>query len=208
MLFTCLLFAHLILPIVALSEEKKSIANECEKNLPCVDIPANCLICEFNTSCVYGSQINVSCKASHSPSCTGPKEFVKSMSCSYCYQLPQSNYVCSRNESCKLGTKYRALCEVKEDVICIGRRSFYKRVDCNYSSGFNWTTTLILSIVLGGFGVDRFYLGNWQEGIGKLFSFGGLGVWTLIDAILIAAGYLKPGDSRYSWARHSFFFRE
>lgn len=60
-----------------------------------------------------------------------------------------------------------------------------------------WSTALLLSITLGGFGVDRFYLGNWQEGVGKLFSFGGLGVWTLLDVILIATGYLKPGDSRY-----------
>jgi TM2 domain-containing membrane protein YozV len=52
----------------------------------------------------------------------------------------------------------------------------------------------IKSITLGGFGIDRFYLGLWQEGIGKLFSFGGLGVWTLIDVILIATGYLKPSD--------------
>lgn len=53
---------------------------------------------------------------------------------------------------------------------------------------------LFFSVTVGGFGVDRFYLGNWQEGIGKLFSFGGLGIWTLIDVILIATGYLKPSD--------------
>lgn len=40
----------------------------------------------------------------------------------------------------------------------------------------------------------RFYLGHWQEGIGKLFSFGGLGVWTLIDVILISLHYLGPAD--------------
>lgn len=53
---------------------------------------------------------------------------------------------------------------------------------------------MLLSITLGGFGVDRFYLGHWKEGIGKLFSFGGLGVWTLIDVILIALGYVTPSD--------------
>ena len=47
---------------------------------------------------------------------------------------------------------------------------------------------------MGGFGFDRFYLGYWQEGLGKLFSFGGFGVWTLVDIILIATGYLKPVD--------------
>jgi hypothetical protein len=40
----------------------------------------------------------------------------------------------------------------------------------------------------------RFYLGHWQEGIGKLFSFGGLGVWTLTDVILISLHYLGPAD--------------
>jgi hypothetical protein len=40
----------------------------------------------------------------------------------------------------------------------------------------------------------RFYLGHWQEGIGKLFSFGGLGVWTLVDVVLIAIRYVGPAD--------------
>lgn len=50
------------------------------------------------------------------------------------------------------------------------------------------------SVTLGGFGADRFYLGLWEEGIGKLFSFGGLGVWTLVDVILVATGYIGPAD--------------
>lgn len=53
---------------------------------------------------------------------------------------------------------------------------------------------MLLSITVGGFGGDRFYLGHWQEGVGKLFSFGGLGVWTIVDIILIAIGYLRPRD--------------
>lgn len=64
---------------------------------------------------------------------------------------------------------------------------------CNiFSNVFVYSNRI--SITLGGFGIDRFYLGNWQEGVGKLFSFGGLGVWTLIDVILVATGYLKPMD--------------
>lgn len=50
------------------------------------------------------------------------------------------------------------------------------------------------SITLGGFGADRFYLGQWREGLGKLFSFGGLGIWTLIDVLLIGVGYVGPVD--------------
>ena len=52
----------------------------------------------------------------------------------------------------------------------------------------------LCSITLGGFGADRFYLGQWREGLGKLFSFGGLGIWTLIDVLLIGVGYVGPAD--------------
>ncbi|PNF41034.1 hypothetical protein B7P43_G08223 [Cryptotermes secundus] len=85
-------------------------------------------------------------------------------------------------------------CTVKSEVLCLGRRTFLKNVPCNWTGGYKWSTALVLSITLGGFGADRFYLGHWQEGIGKLFSFGGLGVWTLIDVILISLHYLGPAD--------------
>ena len=37
-------------------------------------------------------------------------------------------------------------------------------------------------------------MGHWQEGIGKLFSFGGLGVWTLVDVVIVAIRYVGPAD--------------
>ena len=42
--------------------------------------------------------------------------------------------------------------------------------------------------------MDRFYLGHWEAALGKVFSFGGLGAWTLVDIILIAVGYVGPAD--------------
>jgi len=52
-------------------------------------------------------------------------------------------------------------------------------------------TALLLSIFVGSLGVDRFYMGYIGLGILKLVTFGGCGVWTLIDIILIATKALK-----------------
>lgn len=50
----------------------------------------------------------------------------------------------------------------------------------------NWTLTLIMSIIFGSLGVDRFIMGHVGLGILKLFTVGGCGIWWLIDLILIA----------------------
>ena len=49
----------------------------------------------------------------------------------------------------------------------------------------NPTTALILGLLLGGMGIDRFYIGKTGLGVGKLVTLGGLGVWAIIDWFLI-----------------------
>lgn len=60
----------------------------------------------------------------------------------------------------------------------------------------NWLVALLLSLFVGELGVDRFYLGYTGTGILKLITFGGLGIWWLIDLILIATGSLKDAQGR------------
>ena len=47
------------------------------------------------------------------------------------------------------------------------------------------TTTLIVSILAGGLGIDRFMIGDTGLGVGKLLTCGGLGIWTIIDWFMI-----------------------
>ena len=47
------------------------------------------------------------------------------------------------------------------------------------------TMALILSIVAGGLGIDRFYIGDTGLGIAKLLTCGGCGICTVIDDLLI-----------------------
>ncbi len=47
------------------------------------------------------------------------------------------------------------------------------------------TTILIISILAGGLGIDRFMIGDTGLGVGKLLTCGGLGIWTIIDWFLI-----------------------
>ena len=43
------------------------------------------------------------------------------------------------------------------------------------------TTTLIVSILAGTLGIDRFMIGDTGLGIGKLLTCGGMGIWAIID---------------------------
>jgi len=57
------------------------------------------------------------------------------------------------------------------------------------------TVASILGFFLGGLGVDRFYLGNIGMGVAKLLvGWLTLGIWPLIDWIIILAGNAHDGE--------------
>ena len=57
----------------------------------------------------------------------------------------------------------------------------------------NWVLVLIMSVVFGQLGVDRFIMGHIGLGVLKLITLGGCGIWWIIDIVLIATKHRFEG---------------
>jgi hypothetical protein len=60
----------------------------------------------------------------------------------------------------------------------------------------SWRVALLLSLFLGFFGADRFYIGRTRSAIVKLVTLSCFGVWWLTDFILIASDWRKDAWGR------------
>jgi len=60
---------------------------------------------------------------------------------------------------------------------------------------------VLLCFFLGALGVHRFYVGKIGTGVAQLLTIGGLGIWVLIDLIMILCGAFrdKEGNPVIEW---------
>ena len=58
----------------------------------------------------------------------------------------------------------------------------------------SWVVALILCLFVGMLGAHRFYVGKIGTGVLQILTFGGLGVWVLVDLIMIIVGKFNDKD--------------
>jgi len=76
--------------------------------------------------------------------------------------------------------------------------------DAERHEGKSFIVTWLFALLLGALAVDRFYLGKIGTGILKLITFGGAGIWVLVDIILVLTGAQrdKAGRPLAGYAQH------
>lgn len=84
---------------------------------------------------------------------------------------------------------------------CSVNGTFKKRnVPCIQYNAMFFPTMVLFSVFLGFCGIDRLCMGYCCLGIAKMLTLGGLGVWWLVDIILLLSGNLQPYNN-YVWER-------
>jgi len=64
------------------------------------------------------------------------------------------------------------------------------------TSSTDWLTLFLLTFFVGVLGVHRFYVGKIGTGFLMLLTLGGLGVWFLVDLILVVTGQFTNKDGQ------------
>lgn len=140
-----------------------------------------------------------------------PKIF--SLSCS---DLPEWQMNCTRGTpdpnsntfiiNCPKTGKFTYKCQVYEGISCEGSREVEKTLNCIPTNGKSAGTALCLSIFLGFFGADRFYLGYPTIGVFKLLTAGFFGLGWYLDIFLIALRIVQPaGGNSYAFSQGGNF---
>lgn len=77
------------------------------------------------------------------------------------------------------------------------RDEWYRHLNENARSSKNWTVAFCLSLFLGFFALDRFYLGYTGLSLLKFATAGGFGLWWIIDIVLLLSNRMRDGNDDF-----------
>ncbi|XP_030878917.1 TM2 domain-containing protein 3 isoform X1 [Leptonychotes weddellii] len=122
-----------VVPRAAESTDIPPYVMKCPSNGLCSRLPADCVECKTNFSCVYGKPVTFDCTVKPSVTCVdqdfkSQKNFIINMTCRFCWQLPETDYECSNSTSCMTVScprqRYIANCTVRDHIHCLGELEF------------------------------------------------------------------------------------
>ncbi|KAK4036981.1 TM2 domain-containing protein CG10795 isoform X1 [Daphnia magna] len=124
-----------------------------------------------------------------------------------CSSLQMGQYLCNPEidpltqqlKGCSRNNIANTICIAAEGIQCIdsGNNTFLKEIPCLWTNGYSFETSLLLSVFLGMFGADRFYLGYPAIGLFKLCTLGCMFLGQILDIILIATQSIGPADGSH-----------
>ncbi|XP_014245099.1 TM2 domain-containing protein CG10795 [Cimex lectularius] len=128
-----------------------------------------------------------------------------------CSTLRMGQYICpdpdydlidpktQQPRGCTTENKAKVTCRAADGINCneTNNSTFKKDIPCKWTNGHSFETALLLSIFLGMFGVDRFYLGYPAIGLLKFCTLGFMFLGQLVDVILIATQVVGPADGSH-----------
>lgn len=160
--------------------------------IQCVNATPAEMYCEVDEKCTLGEMQSVRCTVFPYVSCEGNRTNILEVPCRYCYQLQDFELECETNIYCKPAiSTYTGKCKALGR--CMGNSVFERLTVCT-AHRLSQKVAVLLSLFLGGFAADRFYLGYMISGVFKLLTLGGFGIVYTIDLFLILFGYLGPAD--------------